>query len=317
MTVNVTCHLCDGRRLCDACRTAARTLAAAGYRTEHSTRYAALRAAATGSYGFDACVVPVDSGERAVIDAAVELLAGKRLALVVDDPGQVPASASSAGAVLARTDYVNGDFSLAWLTGEHRKPARAADDTATVAVDIVQTAAADRAQATRRLKRLADGARAEVARADLGAVPRLDMLAVLDDEVAWARTSGTAFAIVLVHLHGISSSKTSESTNASEKRVRDAEHLIARSVRSSDIVSGRGDDFLVVLADASRAGLDLAAARIAAAVAASHLQHAVARTRRTRGFAAWSVGQASYPDDGATRDTLIAHATATLKPIPS
>ena len=57
----------------------------AGYHVEHSTRYQALRAAASGTYGFDACIVPVGAEERAVVDAAVSLLGDRRLALVVED----------------------------------------------------------------------------------------------------------------------------------------------------------------------------------------------------------------------------------------
>jgi GGDEF domain-containing protein len=317
VTVNITCHVCDGRRLCEACRNAARTLSTAGFRVEHSTRYAALRAAASGTYGFDACIVPVGAHERAVVDAAISLLPGKRLAFVVETPSDVSARATGAAAVVDSTHYAAGEFSLAWLTDTLAPvEARGSDDTATLFaprtemdVDVTR-----KSHATRRLKRVADAARTTVAQAGFASVPRLDLLAVLEDEIAWARASENRFAIVLAHLHGVSAASPGEAPAASETRIRDAERVVAGAVRNSDIVSGRGDDFLVVLSEAGAAGLRLATQRVASAIAASKLR-AKMKPRRARGFAAWSVGGACYPEDGATRDVLLAHATATLKPL--
>jgi GGDEF domain-containing protein len=153
-----------------------------------------------------------------------------------------------------------------------------------------------------------------VAKAGLASMPRLDLLAVLEDEIAWARASGNRFGVILAHLHGVSTAKTGEAPAAGEARIRDAERIIGRAVRGSDIVSGRGDDFLVVLPEADAAGLRPATQRVAAAIGASGLRAAV-KPRRARGFAAWSVGAACYPDDGATRDVLLARATATLEPL--
>ena len=317
MTVNITCHVCDGRRLCDACRNAARTLSSAGFLVEHSTRYAALRAAATGSYGFDACIVPVDPGEHAVVDAATALFAGKRLAFVADQASGV--SLGNGAAVFSRKGYDAGEFDLAWLTDAHREISEQArvDEIATMPgseLDAGSADGADRAHATRRLKRIADATRMTVAQAGLASAPRLDLLAVLDDEVAWARASGSAFGVLLVHLHGIAATKTGEAAAAAEKRVRDAEDIAKRAVRATDVVAARGDDFLVVLSDAGAEGVELAAQRIASAIVASGLRAAV-KQRRSRGFAAWSVGRATFPEDGATRDALLARATATLTPI--
>jgi GGDEF domain-containing protein len=316
VTVNITCRDCDGRRLCEACRNAARAFETAGFRVEHSTRYAALRAAAAGTYGFDACVVPVESRERAVIDAALLLFAGKRLAFVVDGPG-VPQSGLGTSVTLQRDRYNAGDFSLAWLTGAPASETSSVlTPVALAGVSYPETLAggADQAQATRRLKRLADDARATVARAGLPAAPRLDLVAVLEDEVAWARASGNAFGVILVHLPGISASKPTGSPAIAEKRIADTETILARTVRSSDIVSGRGDDFLIALPEADEAGTANVLERVAAAIEASGLRAAV-KQRRARGFAAWSIGTASFPTDGATRDVLLARATATLKPL--
>jgi GGDEF domain-containing protein len=316
VTVNITCHVCDGRRLCEACRNAARTLSMAGFRVEHSTRYAALRAAASGTYGFDACIVPVGAHERAVVDAALSLLSGKRLAFVVDETSDAPEFDTGVAAVVSSTRYAAGEFNLKWLT-ESAAPveARGQDETAAIALPNESSVdSARKSQATRRLKRVADDARMVVAKAGLTSVPRLDLLAVLEDEIAWARASGNRFGVILAHLHGVSAAKTGEPPAAGEARILDAERIIGRAVRSSDVVSGRGDDFLVVLPEADAIGLRLATQRVASAVAASGLRAAV-KPRRARGFAAWSVGAACYPDDGTTRDGLIARATATLEPL--
>lgn len=316
MTVNITCHVCDGRRLCEACRNAARTLSTAGFRVEHSTRYAALRAAASGTYGFDACIVPVGAHERAVVDAAISLLPGKRLAFVVDTPSDASACATGAAAVVDSTHYSAGEFSLAWLT-DSLAPVQAhgSDETVTVALPTqTEIDGTRKSHATRRLKRVADAARTIVAKAGFASVPQLDLLAVLEDEIAWARASDNRFAIILAHLHGISAARPGEAPAASEARIRDAERVVAGAVRNSDVISGRGDDFLVVLPETGAAGLRLATQRVASAIAGSRLR-AKMKPRRARGFAAWSVGAACYPEDGGTRDVLLAHATATLKPL--
>ncbi|HLW12133.1 MAG TPA: hypothetical protein VKU81_05490 [Casimicrobiaceae bacterium] len=305
MTVNVTCHLCDGRQLCDACRSAARTLGAAGHRVEHSTRYDALRAAASGTYGFDACIVPVTERDRAIADAASILFAGKRLAIVLDSGCPPPDGLPPHVTLLTRERYSTGTFDVAWLReGQTAAPrdATGGDDETSGALDT-SGAAADRAHATRRLKGVADRTRNEIARAALPVMPRLDMLAVLEDEIAWAHASGIGFGIVLAHLPGLTAAE-------------DVGAAIAGAVRAADVIAGRGDDFLVVVAEAGPDGVRLAADRIASAVGSIPASK-VPKPRRARGFAAWSVGCASYPKDGSTRDALLARVTATLAPMGS
>jgi len=299
LTVNVMCCDCDGRRLCDACKAASRALAAAGVRVEHSTRYAAMRAAVSGTYGFDACIVPIADGEKAVLDAALALFADKRLAFVLDDAENAPDLPASV-ARLPRPRYAAGDFDVSWLQGRIEARESALTTTqATGAADLL----IDRAAATRRLKRVADRSRDALANAGLAAPPPLDLLAVLEDEIAWAQASGGSFALVLAHVPGVG-----------PMNVERASQVIAGAVRSIDVLAARGEDFLVVLQDSDAAGAAGAAERIAAALEASTLRTAI-KPRRTRGFGAWSVGAAAFPADGATRDVLLARATATLKPV--
>ena len=255
-----------------------------------------------------------------MIDAASSLLAGKRLAFIVDRNADVPPGAAAGAAMLPREQYVAGEFSLAWLNGAGAAAARILDADRHAPAAIVRRpdletdrpGSADQAHATRRLKRLADDARSVVAKAGLPSAPRLDMVAVLEDEVAWAHASGQRFGIVLVHLHGVSAAKPGVQTATAESRIRDAENIIVRAVRSTDVVSGRGDDYLVVLPEADEAGTLLAMRRVAAALNGSELRAAV-KPKRARGFAAWSVGRALFPDDATTRDALLARATASLE----
>jgi len=316
LTVNITCHVCDGRRLCEACRAAGRTLSSAGYRVEHSTRYAALRAAASGTYGFDACVVPVGSGERSLADAAVALFSGRRLSIVADDPSMLGPQTTAAASIVPRAEYATGRIDLGWLTRTAPSPVPGAEPaTAAMPRPDTEALAADRNVATRRLKRVADQARTSIAQAGLAEMPTLDLFSVLEDEIAWARASGGAFAIVLVHLHGISST-SADDPEAAERRLRQAREAIAKGVRGSDVIAGRGDDFLVVLADADVAGAKHGSARVARALRAASLRDkAKMKGKRARGFAAWSIGAAAYPADGASRDVLLARATAAFKPI--
>jgi GGDEF domain-containing protein len=300
LTVNVMCCDCDGRRLCDACKAASRALAAAGVRVEHSTRYAAMRAAVSGTYGFEACIVPIADGEKAVLDAALALFADKRLAVVLDD-AENAADLPPDVARLPRRRYAAGDFDVSWLRGplESGGPA----ETATHVTGGADILLVDRAAATRRLKRVADRSRVTLANAEMAAPPPLDLLAALEDEIAWAQASDGAFALVLVHVPGIG-----------QPNVEQASQVISRAVRSIDVLAARGEDFLVVLQDSDAAGAARAADRIAAALESSTLRAAI-KPRRTRGFGAWSVGTAAFPADGATRDVLLARATATLTPV--
>jgi predicted signal transduction protein with EAL and GGDEF domain len=317
LTINITCSTCDGRNLCDSCRTAARAFVAAGHRVEHSSRYAALRAAAAGAYGFDACVVPVASDERSIVDAAMSLLGDRRLAIVTDDPAHAPIDRSSTVAVLSRVAYESGTFGLDWLS---RAPAvesaTRSEEPETVAIPRVTSESVDdRRHAARRLKRVADLSRDVIATAGLAASPRLDLLAVLDDEIAWARASDSLFGVCLVHLPGLWTPRNGEAAADAERRIAEASKAVARAVRSSDVISGRGDDFVIVLADAEAAGALLAAKRVAEAIASSALRPKGKPKARSRGFAAWGVGCAGFPKDGTTRESLLARATATLRPI--
>jgi hypothetical protein len=309
MTVNVTCTACDGTPPCVACAAAAQSIAAAGFMVHHSSRYAALRAAAAGTYGFDACIVPIGPGERAVADAAGIVLAAKRVALVLDDVAARPAGLPAHFAIVERRAYEEGSLPIAWLTDV--SPVRAPDETAARSIErSLPGANDDQLRATRRVKTLANVQRERIAAID-GVPAALDMMAVLGDEVGWARASGLGFGLVLMHVGGLTERAAGGDADAATRAVIAA---LRGSARRGDVIACKNDDFVVLLPEADTAGAAIAARRAARTLAAG-APDIPARPRRAKGLAAWSVGVAACPADGYSREALIARATAELRPL--
>jgi len=128
-TVNVTCTRCDGNNLCADCRAVAKTLSEAGFQPVHSTRYAALSAAARGTYAFEACVIPLGADEPAVLDALRLLLAAKRVAIVGDDLA-ADAHLPTGFSVFPGRRFPPGSIAVDWLSagvGERRPPTSSSD----------------------------------------------------------------------------------------------------------------------------------------------------------------------------------------------
>jgi GGDEF domain-containing protein len=275
----------------------------------HSSRYAALRAATVGTYGFDACIVPIRAGERAVADAASILLAAKRVTLVLDDGASRPAGLPPHFATVERSAYDAGALPIGWLTD--RGPLRSVDDTATRSVAAPPTGSNDDAlRATRRVTALAHVQRERIAAVDAGPVA-LDMMAVIEDEVGWARASGLGFGLVLLHLGGLTERS---GTGDIETAIASAVTALRGAARRGDAIACKNDDFVVLLPEADTAGAALVARR-AARVLASGAPGLPARPRRAKGLAGWSTGVAACPADGYSREALVARATAALRPL--
>lgn len=309
MTVNVTCTKCDGAPPCGACAAAAQSIAAAGFTVHHSSRYAALRAAASGTYGFDACIVPIGQGERAVADATAIVLATKRVALVLDDGAARPDGIPTHFAIVGRSDFERGSLPTGWLTD--LGPVRAPDDTAARSIEEPFSAASDdQLRATRRVKTLANVQRERVAAID-GAPAALDMMAMLSDEVGWAHASGLGFGLVLMHLGGLTERAAGGSADAA---TRAAITALRSSARRGDAIAYKNDDFVMLLPEADTAGAMIAARR-AARILAAGVPGLPPRPRKAKGLGAWSAGVAACPADGYSREALIARATAELRPL--
>jgi hypothetical protein len=279
---------------------------------EISSRYAALRAAAAASYGFDACIVALAGPEQSVVDAAAILFFGKRLAVVVDDGAAHDAVAvPDFAARIPRKDFSEGRFTLEWLTAQPGTLSPRLHDTGATARLPIGFAETDRRRAAQRAKRVAGKARTALATAGLAFAPPLDLIALLEDEVAWAAASDDGFAALLLHLPA-SGRVPSSDAGAAEQRVAANVALAQSAVRSTDAVGARGVDLLIVLAGANRDGAAIAAARVARAFAGSAPPR---KTRRTSRSAAWSLGSAVYPDDGVSSEAILARVTASLQPI--
>jgi hypothetical protein len=308
MTVNVTCTVCDGAPACAGCIAATQLLSSAGHLTHHTSRYSALRAAAAGSFSFEAVIVPIGSNERAVADATLSVLADKRVALVLDDAARPPIALPPHFAILRRSRFDQGAFSLDWLTSP--APAATPSDETRASAPSVGIEDDDRIRATRRIHAFATTQRQELATLD-GPSAGLDMLAVLEDEVHWWRASGSGFGIVLLHMGGLFEHATDD-----DSREASAEAMFAalRSIaRHGDTLAGQREDYMIVLPEADGDGATNVARRAVAALTDANTG-LPPRPRRAKGLAAWSAGIASCPSDGASSEALIARASATLRP---
>jgi hypothetical protein len=267
--VNVSCLACDGSRPCAQCSAAGRTLCAAGHRVIYSSRYATLRAAADGSYGFPACVIPLQAGERSVADAILALFDDTRVAIATDDASLLPSSLPPNVIVFPRVDFIAGALPKSWPSA----------DPLTLAASPQIPSIAGKSDATRRLRAVAIPARA----------PAPDVAALLDDELAWYRASGIGFAVLSVTIPG----ETAAATTAA----------LAELLRSEDRVSATERGCVAILAGADAARAQRVAARLSAGMRKE------SRRKVDAVHAAASepvIGIAICPDDGTTANGLLA-----------
>jgi GGDEF domain-containing protein len=254
--------------------------------------------------------VPVAAGERAVADAAAILLAAKRVTLVLDDGAIRPPGLPAHFATVERRAYESGALPIGWLTD--RGPLKPADDSATHSIaPPPPTSSDDALRATRRVTTLAHVQRERIAAIDTGGPAALDMMAVIEDEVGWARASGLGFGLVLLHLGGLTDRA---GTGDIETAIASVVNALRSVSRRGDAVAGKNDDFVVLLPEADAAGALDVAHRVARTIVAG-ANGLPARPRRAKGLAAWSAGIAACPADGYSREALIARATAELRPL--
>ena len=335
-SVNITCAACNPRTPCEQCRAIERALRDAGHAITQTTRYDALRAAAVGAYGFDACVIPVAAEERAVVDAAQALLTRSRVALVVPSGAHAAVQAPSGFVVIEAQDFRNHAFPTAWIASGDA-PARASASAPgavglsgeleippleippldipppggpTLGLDL------DLDAARSRLRHVARGALSEIAATGFPADARLDLLAALEDEIAWAKMSGTGFGMVLVHwaadrARARSAARVRPRSPAAAKR--DSERVVGAlreriraCVRTGDVVAQSTDSVMALFAEAALEQTSVAVARI---------KKTLRKTLKELGGetgdgALITIGSAVYPIHGTTRAALLARATA-------
>ena len=273
LNVNVACLACDGARPCAECRAAGKAVAAAGHRVHYSSRYAALRAAADGTYGFSACIVAVKTGEQRIADAIVSLFPSARVALAIDDATQLPADLPAQFVTFSLADYIAGKLPRAWLDSLATNDA---DVRARGKAEISRVNAAapvqPRTDATRRLR--------SALRSNVVVVG--DRAKLIGDELAWYRASGIGFALVSISLPEVSAERLATS--------------IVPLVRSGDAVATSETQCLVTLAGANEEQARPIATRVVTAAA-----KALGVKRRDA-----AVAVAVCPQDGDTVDKLLA-----------
>lgn len=277
--VNVACLACDGTRPCADCRAAGKALVTSGHRVHHSSRYAALRAAADGTYGFSACVVPVRAGERSISDSIVALLADTRVAIAAEDPAALPSPLPPNIVVFPRSDYLAGKLPKGWLDAQLSGGPKSPKAANAPAPAPAPARSAVRSDATRRLRSLPK----------LLASPTADAIALLNDELAWYRASGIGFALVSIRFIG--------ARGLPEKLA------LEDSIRSGDSIAIIDDSVVMVLP-----GVDEQQAKQIAARCVGHVDRHNTKTDDVR------LGIAVCPDDGETADALLALVHRRLAP---
>jgi GGDEF domain-containing protein len=309
-TVNLTCTTCDADEMCERCRAIGAALRARGHSITYSSRYDALRAATVGSYGFEACVLPIARHERSIVGAASTLLGHARVALVAEPGALAEMTLPDGFAVIEATDWRAQTFPTDWVTTAVAPPAAHRDETRSFS--DVEIPPADVDAARRRLKRVATSIQRDLGIAGFPEDARLDLLATLEDEIAWAKMSGACFGVVLLHV----SSPTAEGATAAdvERHLALLKGRIAVVVRAGDLIAQGGESLLVIVAEAALDETAIATSRIKKALrkavkgAAPHAAQP-ARAQRV------SLGIAVYPTHGTTRAALLARATAAAEPL--
>jgi hypothetical protein len=308
-SVNLTCVDCGPDRPCASCRAILRALRAAGHVVTLTSRYDALRAATVGLYGFDACVLPLRKQESAVLDAAQALLAKTRVGLIAE-PGTFDAARLPHGfALIPLADWSTQTFPTDWIA---RKPASPpVDDDASDSTRVepmLATGTQGFGVAKRRLKSLASRAQRELGLAGF-ADERLDPLAALEDEIAWASASASGFGILLA----IVPAKAQGAPAALERTLGALRDLAKKVVRDGDAIAQGRESILVIVPEAREDHIAAIAARLANRVRRT-LKDPKAEKSLVRALRHVTIGASAYPAHGLTRETLLARATAAAQP---
>jgi GGDEF domain-containing protein len=303
-SVNLTCTSCTAADPCERCRSISRALRSAGHAITQSSRYDALRAATVGTYGFDACVLTVTRHERSIVDAAGALLGRARVALVVE-PGALAQTTIPKGfAVIEVNDWQRQPFPIDWISAAIvAQP----DLEETRSFEEITVPPADIDSARRRLKLVAQRAQRDLGAAGFPQEARLDLLATLEDEVAWAKMSGGCFGLVLVHFAKKDAHRSSAA--GTDELLAFFRRHIEPVVRASDVIAQGSDSLLVLVAEAAPDQTDVAASRIKKALRRA-LKEAERDKALTAALGRVTLGEAVYPSHGTTRAALLARATA-------
>ncbi len=131
----------------------------------------------------------------------------------------------------------------------------------------------------------------------------------IQQEVARTGASGDSFSIVFLDVDGLKRINDTYGHLAGDALLREVSNALTDAVRGEDVVARYGGDEFVVLLPATGAA--------AAAVVAQRISDGIARHRFMAGggllqIPGVSLGVATFPQDGATAEDLLAAADATL-----
>ena len=300
-SVNLTCSACSASVPCERCRAITRELRLAGHSVTASSRYEALRAAALGSYAFDACILFVNPDEPSIIDAANVLLNRTRVGLVVA-PQTIGQRVLADNVFVIDAAQLEGKpFPTAWMAATSPIERDAAETQHLGSVDATTS---DIESARRRLKSVARRAQHDVAASGFAGAGRLDLLASLEDELSWAKMSGTTFGLVLIHV----ARKNNTPLADPEGVLAHLQRWVARHIRAADVVAQGSDTLMVIVGEAGAQETLSAAGRIRKALRKA--QKDAERDKSLGALRHLTLGIATYPTHGSTRAALLARATA-------
>jgi GGDEF domain-containing protein len=309
-SVNLTCTECETGKPCTSCRAIARSLQAAGHFVTQTPRYQALKAAMLGSYGFDACILPLARHEEAVVDAAALVLAKTNVAVIVEPGPAAEAAARKEFTVIPAADWQSHPFPTEWIARRSMRAIAAdAQDSQTTTVQMAPLLPPQRlASARQRLQTLAVRAQKELGSAGFGD-ERLDSVALLEDEIAWANASSGGFGLVLIILPV----KSSSGPLRTEQALAALREVVRQVVRANDPIGQGSDSLLVVLPEVDETQALLVAQRVGNRLRRASKNAKTAKAPQVLQRAI--VGTAAYPAHGLTHEMLLARATASAKPL--
>lgn len=312
-SVNLTCTNCTADSPCASCRAIARALRSAGHSVTRTSRYDTLRAATVGTYGFDACILQLAAHETPILDSATSLLARTRAAFVVEPGALEHVKAPPGFTIIPAADWQNESFPTEWIA----KPLpndlteAASEDEQTTQVEPRLLPLEQFGSARRRLKSLAARAQRELGAAGFGDDLRLDPLAVLEDEISWASASASAFGLVMI----VVPRKSAVASLHVESALAGLRELARTVVRSGDAIAQGSDSLLVILPEADEKQTALVATRLANKIRRAR-KGAASQKTLARAYRRVTVGTSVFPTHGLTRETLLARAAASAKPLP-